>query len=50
MYVTNFTKQFSNLFADNKSFSMYMAHGGTNFGMTAGFNMITSYDYGAPIN
>jgi len=40
---------------------MYMAHGGTNFGLTAGANglnfkfndywgAITSYDYDAPIN
>ena len=40
---------------------MYMAHGGTNFGLTAGANTndnnvsdykshITSYDYDAPIN
>lgn len=42
---------------------MYMVHGGTNFGLTAGANTkdpkkkmgdyeadITTYDYGAPIN
>lgn len=40
---------------------MYVAHGGTNFGLTAGANgltaqvsdywgAITSYDYDAPIN
>jgi beta-galactosidase len=40
---------------------MYMAHGGSNFGLTAGANSfdgkqydygghITSYDYDAPIN
>lgn len=39
---------------------MYMVHGGTNFGLTAGANQgtgasdymahITSYDYDAPIN
>ena len=45
----------------NISFSMYMAHGGTNFGLNAGSNsayleelaysgQITSYDYDAPIN
>lgn len=27
-----------------------MAHGGTNFGLTAGYNLITSYDYFSPIN
>ena len=29
---------------------MYMAHGGSNFGLTAGYNLITSYDYFSPIN
>jgi hypothetical protein len=42
----------------NKSFSLYMFHGGTNFGFTAGANDegpakfladLTSYDYGAPL-
>lgn len=44
-----------------RSFAMYMVHGGTNFGLTAGANglkdkpsdywgAITSYDYDAPIN
>lgn len=50
MYTTNFTEQFSNMLADNRSFSMYLAHGGTNFGLTAGYNMTTSYDYFAPIS
>lgn len=44
---------------DNKlSFNLYVLHGGTNFGFTAGANSggkgyepdITSYDYDAPIN
>ncbi len=42
---------------NNYSYSMYLAHGGTNFGLTAGANSntafkadITSYDYDAPIN
>jgi beta-galactosidase len=46
---------------NGNSFAMYMAHGGTNFGLTAGANglnlkvndywgAITSYDYDAPIN
>ncbi len=44
---------------DNKrSFNLYVAHGGTNFGFTAGANSggkgyepdLTSYDYDAPIN
>lgn len=41
----------------NKSFNLYMFHGGTNFGYTAGANMfdqykpdITSYDYSAPLS
>lgn len=45
----------------NHSFSMYMAHGGTNFGLSAGANtdrrgdstywpVLTTYDYDAPIN
>jgi hypothetical protein len=41
----------------NKSFSLYMVHGGTNFGFSAGANHhhnyqpdITSYDYSAPIS
>ena len=41
----------------HKSFNLYMVHGGTNFGFTAGANSgghgyepdITSYDYDAPI-
>lgn len=28
----------------------YMWHGGTNFGRTAGYNLITSYDYDAPLD
>lgn len=40
---------------NNLSFSMYMAHGGTNFAFTNGVNSpvsvhVTSYDYDAPIN
>jgi len=38
----------------HKSFSLYVFHGGTNFGFTAGKNGgdgdLTSYDYGAPLN
>lgn len=40
----------------NASFSLYMAHGGTSFGFSAGANdrpfrpQPTSYDYGAPID
>lgn len=44
---------------DSVSFNIYMFHGGTNFGFTAGANYnddhgiqpdITSYDYDAPVN
>ena len=44
---------------EGKSFSLYVIHGGTNFGFTAGANGnpghgyqsdLTSYDYAAPIN
>jgi hypothetical protein len=47
-------------YMDNqKSFNLYMFHGGTNFGFTAGANSggpggyepdVTSYDYGSPCN
>jgi len=48
------------LLEQGRSFNLYVVHGGTNFGFTAGANangdysnfqpVITSYDYGAPIN
>ncbi|WP_158883665.1 beta-galactosidase [Rhodanobacter sp. L36] len=48
------------LLQQGRSFNMYVVHGGTNFGFSAGANadddgshfepVITSYDYGAPIN
>lgn len=47
------------LLSTKKSLNFYVAHGGTNFGMTAGANSggvggyephVTSYDYDAPIN
>ncbi len=42
----------------HKSFNLYVVHGGTNFGFTAGANSgdrgfephVTSYDYDAPVN
>ena len=44
-------------FDKNASFNLYMFHGGTNFGFTAGANYheryyptVTSYDYDAPLN
>jgi beta-galactosidase len=59
--IENYTNEFNFLMRNNHSFSMYMAHGGTNFGLTAGANgfdkkpfdyggHVTSYDYDAPIN
>ena len=47
------------LLEHKKSFNLYVIHGGTNFGVTAGANAfgptqyqpdITSYDYDAPVN
>lgn len=45
------------LLTDGRSFSLYMLHGGSNFGFTAGANHsdkyepdITSYDYDAPLD
>src|SRR5512136_2030456 len=45
------------LLQNGKSFSLYMFHGGTNFGFTAGANFsdryqpdVTSYDYDAPLD
>jgi len=51
-------KEVTYLLENQKSFNLYVAHGGTNFGFTAGANSggkgyepdLTSYDYDAPIN
>jgi beta-galactosidase len=51
-------KEVKFLMDNKKSFNLYVIHGGTNFGFTAGANSgrkgyepdITSYDYDAPIN
>jgi beta-galactosidase len=52
-------KEVEFLLTHKKSFNLYVIHGGTNFGFTAGANAfspsqyqpdITSYDYDAPIN
>lgn len=52
-------KEMEYLLQNKKSFNLYVAHGGSNFGFTAGANSfsplnyqpdITSYDYDAPIN
>jgi beta-galactosidase len=51
-------KEVKFLMDNKKSFNLYVIHGGTNFGYTAGANSggkgyepdVTSYDYNAPIN
>lgn len=51
-------KEVKFLMDNNKSFNLYVIHGGTNFGFTAGANSggkgyepdVTSYDYDAPID
>ncbi|HSU27371.1 MAG TPA: beta-galactosidase, partial [Chitinophagaceae bacterium] len=52
-------KELTWLLVNNKSFNLYLVHGGTNFGFTAGANAfsptqfqpdVTSYDYDAPIS
>ncbi|MBK8496608.1 MAG: beta-galactosidase [Chitinophagaceae bacterium] len=52
-------KEVEYLLKNKRSFNLYVIHGGTNFGFTAGANAfsptqyqpdITSYDYDAPIN
>lgn len=51
-------KEVKFLMDNRKSFNLYVIHGGTNFGFTAGANSggkgyqpdVTSYDYDAPIN
>jgi len=55
---TNLLKEIKFLMDNRKSFNLYVIHGGTNFGYTAGANSggkgyepdVTSYDYDAPIN
>jgi beta-galactosidase len=51
-------RQLQGLLDKGRSFNLYVVHGGTNFGFTAGANSggkgyepdVTSYDYDAPIN
>ncbi|MCX6261395.1 MAG: beta-galactosidase, partial [Bacteroidia bacterium] len=53
----NLLKEIKFLMDNKKSFNLYVIHGGTNFGYTAGANSggkgyepdVTSYDYDAPI-
>ena len=55
---TGLLKEVKFLMDNKKSFNLYVIHGGTNFGYTAGANSggkgyepdVTSYDYDAPIN
>ena len=55
---TDLLKEIKFLMDNRKSFNLYVIHGGTNFGFTAGANSggkgyepdVTSYDYDAPIN
>jgi beta-galactosidase len=55
---TGLLKEVKFLMDNRKSFNLYVIHGGTNFGFTAGANSggkgyepdVTSYDYDAPIN
>jgi len=56
--VSGLLKEVDFLLTGRKSFNFYVAHGGTNFGFTAGANSggkgyepdVTSYDYDAPID
>ena len=56
--VPDLLKEVEFLLSTGKSFNFYVAHGGTNFGFTAGANSggkgyepdVTSYDYDAPID
>lgn len=50
-------KSLDGFFGEDANFNLYMFHGGTNFGFSAGANYYdcycpttTSYDYGAPLN
>jgi beta-galactosidase len=56
--VPNLIREVTFLLSNKKSFNFYVAHGGTNFGFSAGANSggkgyepdVTSYDYDAPIS
>lgn len=41
---------FNTLLDDGNSVSIYMFHGGTNWGFSGGSTITTSYDYGAPLD
>ncbi|HEX6809810.1 MAG TPA: beta-galactosidase family protein [Gemmatimonadaceae bacterium] len=57
--LSGFLSKYDSLLARGASVSLYMFHGGTNFGFTSGANYtktmpiepsMTSYDYGAPLS
>ena len=57
--LSGFLSEYDSLLARGASVSLYMFHGGTNFGFTSGANYtktmpivpsMTSYDYGAPLS
>ena len=57
--LSGFLPQYDSLLSRGASVSLYMFHGGTNFGFTSGANYtttepiepsMTSYDYGAPLS
>lgn len=54
-----FKSHLDGLLSNNRSFNLYLIHGGSNFGLSAGANDfhnakympdVTSYDYDSPIN
>ncbi len=55
---TDLSRQVRFFMENKKSFNLYMLHGGSNFGFTAGANNggagyepdVTSYDYGSPVD
>jgi len=54
--IARIVRELGSMLENRQSFSIYMVHGGTSFGMTAGANsppfrpQSTSYDYDAPID
>ena len=60
MQMADYASTLRQLLEQKRSFNLYVVHGGTNFGFGAGANansdysnfepVVTSYDYGAPIN
>jgi beta-galactosidase GanA len=51
MTIQHFEKEVTDvLFNANSSINFYMFFGGTNFGFMNGENVVTSYDYNAPLS